>query len=114
MMTTKRFPEFDIRQAGSMDRIQIRVECFVRVKRGGRYWKVVVADEYIYQTYQEQFQRFAQDLQLFHARCKMTELFFQLPNERMREQMIEKRIFAECHSHLSNKEEDILRYGKVR
>lgn len=112
-MTTKRFPEFDARQSGSMDRITVHLECFVRIKRDNRYWKVLVADDFTYMNYIKEFQQFTIDVQRFHAHCRMTELFFQMPSENMLEQLLRRGIFEECHSHLSNKEEDLLRYGKT-
>jgi hypothetical protein len=113
MMTNKRFPEFDIRQAGTMDQITILVECYVRVKRKNKYWRVLVSNNFTYIHYTQQFQQFALDLQRFHTQCKMTELFFQMPGENARKFLISKGSLQECNSHLSNKEEDILRYGKA-
>lgn len=113
MMTTKRFPEFDIRQAGSMDRVKVLVECYVRIKRKNKYWRVLVADDFMYMNYAQQFQQFALDLQRFHAHCRMTEIFFQMPSENARRILIDKGSLQECNSHLTNKEEDILRYGKT-
>jgi len=112
MITTKRFPDFDIRQGSSMENVSIELNCHVRVKRQGKWWRVSVSNQYRYQNYADQFQQFAQDLRRFQAHCKMTELFWTVPTDPIKiEEYKERDIMIECQSHLSNKEEDLMRYG---
>ncbi len=111
MITNKRFPEFDVHQSGSMEEsILITLECYVRVKRKGKHWRVLIRETYGYSNYMHQFQGFTQDLQRFIGVCKRYELFWQLPNKTMIQDMIFKGTLAQCNSHLSNKEEDLIQY----
>jgi hypothetical protein len=113
MTTTKTFPEFDTRQRGSAGRWEILIETYVRVLREGAYWRVLIRNNMSYSSEVEVAQVLPRDIERFLMDCKKTELLYMLPSYSQRSNMEQMKSLLPCGSHLTNKEEDLLRYGNT-
>ena len=113
MTTTKTFPEFDTRQSGCADRWEIMIETYVRVHREGAHWRVLIRSNMSYSSHLEIAQVLPRDIERFLMHCKKTELLDVLPEFHQRENMKITKSLLPCISHLTNKEEDLIRYGNT-
>lgn len=113
MRTTEQFPEFDMSTRHDDNKTIIEIKTYVRVERDGEYWKVLITSVSEFLIEKNALERsYCRLLQDFMIECKKAELFWQKPKGDLLAAMLLNHSLVKCDSHLTNKENDILRYAR--